>query len=95
MCPLKMVRAAQSSSGNGERDQPGGGAGFTNLGRHFKSPVPSLAISPEVDTPLPEKEDEVISVGFRTYTWRCRALRGRLEVEQTESWLCQDPRGGG
>lgn len=36
---------------------------------------------------MPEKEDEVIYVGFRMCIRRCRALRGRPEVEQRVGYV--------
>lgn len=51
------------------------------FGNRLPSPVPALVISLEVDTQLSEKEDEVIPIGFRLCTWRCKTLRGRMEVD--------------
>lgn len=60
---------------------------LSQFGKILQSPVPAPAISLEVDTPLPEKDNEVISVGFRMYTRRCGALRGRPEVEQKVGYV--------
>lgn len=57
------------------------GQATPRFGNALPSPVPALVISLEVDTQLSEKEDEVIPVGFRLCTWRCRTLRGRMEVD--------------